>query len=204
MRDAVPYFLVLAVTSYAFPAVSCGRYEGRLILEDVAHLYERDVPDDIGHTEFKLLAPYTYVDCEGRTHVIPPTRQVNGETVPTVINGASIPSEVWSFVGGPWSGKYRNAAVIHDFLVETRYANSDITHRIFFDAMLTSGTPGWKANIMYFAVLKGGSKWEAGKDFISTPSGRNLTREDLEEAVSLFKSKSFSPEEIEQMVRNKD
>src|SRR4051812_20668644 len=32
----------------------------------------------------------------------------------SVIDGASIPRALWSFMGGPFEGKYRNASVLHD------------------------------------------------------------------------------------------
>lgn len=196
MQIATAVFLAAAG-----PAFGCGKFEGRLILEDVAHLYERDIDDDVGHTEFKLLSPYTYVDCQSNSHLVPPYRIVNGQKVPTIINGASIPPQVWSFVGGPWSGKYRNAAVIHDYLVEIRYSSSDVTHRIFYDAMLTSGTPKWKASLMYFAVLKGGSTWEEGSGYTSERKDRDLSIEDLQNAEAMFRSKELSPEEIKALAQ---
>src|SRR5438034_3210995 len=38
------------------------------------------------------------------------------------IDGASIPQVFWSFIGGPFEGRYRNASVVHDVacVVKTR------------------------------------------------------------------------------------
>ncbi|MDX8347391.1 DUF1353 domain-containing protein [Cognatiyoonia sp. IB215446] len=193
---------IAALMFAAQGVLACGTYEGRLILEDVADQFVRDDPDDIGHTEFQLLSPYTFIDCNGTRHTVPPYREIGGETVPTVINGASIPPSVWSLVGGPWSGRYRNAAVIHDYLVETRYSSSDVTHRIFYDAMVTSGTPAWKASLMYYAVLKGGAYWEEGSAFVSSDRVADLSVEDLEEVKQLFLDRTYSPEEIQRLAEN--
>jgi hypothetical protein len=106
MEIAMRVFLVVALCSLALSPLSLaqGRFEGRLILEDVAHEYVNAGKYDPGHTEFRLLEDYAYVADDGRKWVIP---------TGTVVNGASIPKAFWSVVGGPWSGEYRNATVLN-------------------------------------------------------------------------------------------
>mgnify|MGYP001792979849 CR=1 FL=1 len=46
-----------------------------------------------------------YVDPKGHVWVAPAS---------SVVDGASIPRSLWTFMGGPFEGKYRNASVLHD------------------------------------------------------------------------------------------
>lgn len=92
-----------------------------------------------------------------------------------VVDGASIPRGFWSTVGGPLEGKYRNASIIHDWFCDKRTRTWQATHRVFYDAMRTSGVSGARAKLLYYAVWWGGPRWEervslntnlpAGNDF---------------------------------------
>ena len=144
VRSALAVVAMVAM-SVSSAASACGKFEGRLILEDVATNYPDHGAFDPGHTEFQLLSEYTFIGCDGTRYTIPTHREVGGEKVPTIVNGASIPKAIWSVVGGPWSGKYRNAAVIHDFMTEINFEDSDTTNRIFYDAMISNDVPEWKA-----------------------------------------------------------
>lgn len=75
-------------------------------------------------------------------------------------DGASIPSIFWSFIGGPLSGKYRNASILHDYFCEYRGPSSDQVHTMFHEAMLAGGVPERKAWIVYKAVDVFGKNWE--------------------------------------------
>ena len=77
----------------------------------------------------------------------------------TKVDGASIPRAAWPFIGGPWEGRYRNASVVHDYYCDKRNRTSVATHRVFHEAMLTSGVSKWRADVMYTAVRVGGPKW---------------------------------------------
>lgn len=61
---------------------------------------------------------------------------------------ASVPRLLWSIF--PPLGKYSKAAVIHDYLL-LNLLKFNITkqnvHDIFYDAMIISDVPKWKANI---------------------------------------------------------
>ena len=52
-----------------------------------------------------LLNELRYTDPKGVVWIAP---------AGSVIDGASIPRALWSFMGGPFEGKYRNASVLHD------------------------------------------------------------------------------------------
>ena len=78
----------------------------------------------------------------------------------TVVNGASIPQFLWSFIGSPFGDKYRKASVIHDYYCELRTRDWQRVHRVFYEAMLASGVDQGKAWLMYQAVNRFGPRWE--------------------------------------------
>lgn len=123
---------------------SSGQFVGRLVLEAL--------PDG---RNLRLLEPFEYVDPNGHSWEVP---------AGTEVDGASIPSPFWSFVGGPFSGKYRSASVIHDHYCAEEDLRKvyrwESVHKVFLDAMLTSGVDAAKANVMYAAVYQFGPRWE--------------------------------------------
>jgi Protein of unknown function (DUF1353) len=105
--------------------------------------------NDDGRT-FQLSAPYVFRDSKCRNWQVP-----EGATV----DGASIPRPLWSLIGGPFEGKYRNASVIHDWFCDRRTRPWQHVHRMFYDGMLAMGVPSAQANLMYMAVYYGGPRW---------------------------------------------
>jgi hypothetical protein len=77
-----------------------------------------------------------------------------------VVDGASIPWPAWSLIGGPWSGKHRSAAVIHDYYCDANTKPWREVHQVFYDAMIASGVSVTKAKTMYFAVYAFGPRWD--------------------------------------------
>lgn len=116
------------------------RYIGKLILS---------VNPD-GRT-MKLEQPYEYIDSECTKWTVP--RGV-------MVDGASIPTFLWSVFGGPFEGRYRNASVIHDFFCIIRHKSWKSVHRMFYDAMITGGVSMRQAKIMYLAVYYAGPRWD--------------------------------------------
>jgi hypothetical protein len=74
-------------------------------------------------------------------------------------DGASIPQALWSVVGSPFTGKYIGAAVVHDVGCTSRKYSWQVTHRLFYDAMLDSKVSEKHAKLLYYGVLIGGPKW---------------------------------------------
>src|SRR5439155_10768396 len=72
-----------------------------------------------------LITELRYTDPQGVVWVAP---------IGSVVDGASIPRYLWSIMGGPFEGKYRNASVLHD----VAYANTTGRGRI---ATACSTTP---------------------------------------------------------------
>jgi hypothetical protein len=100
----------------------------------------------------QLLRPFSYRDSNGMTWDVPEG---------FLSDGASIPEQLWVAVGGPYSGPYRDAAVIHDFYCYTKERKWEDVHNVFLEASLNRGTPEWKAQYMYAGILFKGPRWPA-------------------------------------------
>jgi len=87
----------------------------------------------------------------------------------SVIDGASIPRVAWSVVGGPYTGRYRRAAVLHDVACVQRARSSFDTHRMFYYACRAAGVGRGKAAMMYYAVQKHGPHWELPAKPLANP-----------------------------------
>ena len=116
-----------------------GRYEGKL---DVRWVSDGRL--------MELLAAFAFIDKNYKRWDVP---------IGTRVDGASIPRILWSIVGSPYVGKYRDASVVHDFYCSVRTEPSSATHRMFYEAMLVSGVSPKRALIMYAAVRYAGPKW---------------------------------------------
>jgi hypothetical protein len=116
-----------------------GRYEGRVVVEML----------DEGRV-VSLVEALAYVDRLNQRWDVPSGARVDG---------ASIPQALWSILGGPFEGKYRNASIIHDWFCDRRTRPWQRVHEIFYEAMLTSGVSELKARILYTGVRFGGPRW---------------------------------------------
>jgi cold shock CspA family protein len=133
----------LILTMYASlanpPSAYYGRYEGELVLTPVS-----------GTGSMKLIKSYSYIDPAGGRWDAP---------AGTITDGASIPRIVWSLIGNPWGGDYRNAAVIHDVACKKKDRPWEAVHLTFYYAMLAAGVSEKRARIMYSAVNNFGPRW---------------------------------------------
>lgn len=102
----------------------------------------------------KLLQDFSYTDPDGKLWLAP---------MDSEINGASIPAPLWSTVGSPYTGDYRNASVVHDvacYHVET--ANDrKAADKMFYFACLAGGCSKAQARLLYLGVRVGA--WGTGK-----------------------------------------
>jgi hypothetical protein len=108
---------------------------------------------DDGRT-MQLLDDFGYVDREGDVWKAPKGHK---------IDGASIPQVFWTFIGGPFEGKYRNASVVHDFECDVRRRQWRAVHRMFYAACRSGGTEARKAKVMFAAVYHFGPRWGPDK-----------------------------------------
>jgi len=94
----------------------------------------------------------------------------------SVVNGASIPSGLWSIVGSPFVGNYRRAAVIHDVYYRDHGGKTrKQVDGMFFNAMLTDGVSTEKARLMYAGVrVGGGAAWAEGDSVKRVEAGQEV------------------------------
>ncbi|MHC2585333.1 DUF1353 domain-containing protein (plasmid) [Bradyrhizobium barranii subsp. barranii] len=125
-------------------AAQKGQFSGDLVLKVLSD----------GRT-MELVQPFTYTDSGGVLWPVP---------AHTKVDGASIPSVFWSIVGAPYTGKYREASVIHDHYCATRSRHWKAVHRVFLDGMLARGVDRTQAQLMYLAVYRFGPRWDFDVD----------------------------------------
>ena len=100
--------------------------------------------------EMRLLEDFVYVDAAGVEWRAP---------AGSLIDGASIPRVLWSAVGSPFTGEYRQASVVHDVACASRSRPWEDVHRMFYNACRAGGVGEQKAKIMYAAVHRFGPRW---------------------------------------------
>jgi endonuclease G len=98
-----------------------------------------------------LLNELRYIDPQGVVWIAPAGSKVDG---------ASIPRSLWTFMGGPFEGKYRNASVLHDVAYEQRNRPWEDCDRMFYNAMRCSGVGAVESKTMYYALYKFGHHWK--------------------------------------------
>ena len=128
--------------AYAAPEMTYGRFVGTVRTEWLRG------PET--ERRMVLLEDFAYTDPKGRRWLAPAGSKTDGATIPQV---------VWSVVGGPFDGQYREAAVIHDVYCETKSEPWRDVHRIFYYANRAAGVSEGKSKILYGAVMIGGPKW---------------------------------------------
>ena len=100
----------------------------------------------------EIIEAISYNDGDGHQIDVPPGFSTDG---------ASIPRALWSIVGSPFSGgNYIEAAVIHDEGCVLHKYSWQITHHMFYTAMLDSGVDPNYAKLLYYGVRIGGPRWE--------------------------------------------
>jgi hypothetical protein len=98
-----------------------------------------------------LLTQLRYTDPQGFEWVAP---------IGSVVDGASIPRYLWSIMGGPFEGKYRNASVLHDVAYGEHNRPWQDCDRMFYYAMRCSGVSAVEAKTMFYALYKFGHHWK--------------------------------------------
>lgn len=85
----------------------------------------------------------------------------------SLTDGASIPEIFVPLVGFPNEPRFVNAAALHDAYCGIGNETGPVyhaktwqeVHRLFYDALVASGTPDFKAKVMFAAVWLGGPRW---------------------------------------------
>lgn len=106
-----------------------------------------------------LLKGFTYIDPRCQPWPVPTGAKTDG---------ASIPRFLWSIIGGPFEGRYRKPAIVHDFHCDVRLCKWEDVHRMFYEAMLTADVDSTKAKLLYFGVRLGGPRWTSQASYNSS------------------------------------
>jgi hypothetical protein len=154
-----------------------------------------------------LLRDLSYTDPEGFTWTAPAGSQVDG---------ASIPKSLWSIMGGPFEGKYRNASVLHDVSYDQHKRPWQDCDRMFYNAMRCSGVSAVEAGTMYYSLYKFGRHWKfpikkakpvkpkdreaVAQDEEKIPKAVPVNQEQVNDARDWIRDANPSLEEIEQRV----
>jgi hypothetical protein len=109
--------------------------------------------------KFRLLRPFGFVDSKGRRWPVP-IGTYTYALKPTLLDGASIPWPFWTLIGGPFTGPYFRASVVHDYYCDYPTTDWQSTHRMYYDGMLANGADVVTAKTMYWAVYRFGPRWE--------------------------------------------
>ena len=151
-----------------------------------------------------LLNQLRYTDPKGQVWIAPTGSQVDG---------ASIPRSLWSFMGGPFEGRYRNASVLHDVAYDRHERPWQDCDRMFYNAMRCSGVGPVEAKTMYYALYRFGRHWDfkvkkakpvkIGRKIVTRaepliPRASAVTHEEIEAARDWIRNAQPSVEEIEQ------
>ncbi len=145
-----------------------------------------------------LLNELRYVDPDGVVWIAP---------AGSAVDGASIPRSLWSFMGGPFDGKYRNASVLHDVAYDQHIRPWEQCDRMFYNAMRCSGVSAIEAKTMYFALYRFGRHWKRPSAFAGAVAGSGdasvrralpVDEAELDDAKSWIENADPSLAQIEQ------
>jgi hypothetical protein len=137
--------------------------------------------------EMKLLDDFAYVEPSGAEWRAP---------AGSIVDGASIPQPLWSIVGSPFTGAYRNASVVHDVACKTRTRPWRDVHLMFYNACRCGGVDEVKAKIMYAAVYHFGPMWAPnGTPIVAARRGR--IEDQMAQLKTFVESGNPSLQEIE-------
>lgn len=168
--------------------------------------YYSDLPEtrwDSDGRSMTLLNELRYVDPQGVVWIAPAGSKVDG---------ASIPRSLWSIMGGPFEGRYRNASVLHDVAYDQHNRPWQDCDRMFYNAMRCSGVGAVEAKTMYYSLYKFGRHWKfsitrakpvkeselAAASSTEIPKAVPVNSSDVKETRDWIRSSEPSLEDIEQ------
>ena len=142
-----------------------------------------------------LLSELRYTDPNGVIWIAP---------AGSVVDGASIPRSMWSLMGGPFEGKYRNASDLHDVSYDQKTRPWSECDRMFYNAMRCSGVSAVEAGTMYYSLRKFGRHWEApkatpvkvGEDIVAR--AQPVNQGDINATRDWIRGSNPSPDQIDQ------
>jgi len=101
--------------------------------------------------KLRLLDDFAFTDTSGKVWL---ARQGS------ILDGESVPRELYALGGLPYPFEYRKAAVVHDYFCRVRTEPWHQVHRMFHHASLVEGVSETQAKALYAVVYAGGWRWE--------------------------------------------
>lgn len=179
-------FLTICVAAFLGLAVAASA-EGRFTGEPALRM----LPDG---RNMQLIDAFSYVDPKGQTWSVPAGAKTDGASIPRIL-WVSYP---------PFTGKYRLAAVIHDHYCQKQSRPWQETHKVFYEAMRTSGVSEQTAKVMYAAVYGFGPRWGTRSEKRGPAAERNPSpakqTEVLRGLETWIARDNPSPEDIEKVL----
>lgn len=99
----------------------------------------------INANQWRLVEPFVYITKEGEEIEIPKNFVTDFASIPRI-------PLVWTIIGPPATGLYKEAAIPHDFIYATQTMSRKKIDKIFLEAMAFLKVPWWKRRIMFYAV----------------------------------------------------
>lgn len=99
-----------------------------------------------GDRRMKLLEDFWYDDPAGKRWCAP---------AGSIVDGASIPAPLWSAVGAPYIGEYRQASIVHDVACNNPDVSRKEADRMFYVACLAGGCSKRQSRLLYAGVRIG-------------------------------------------------
>jgi hypothetical protein len=122
--------------------------------------------------KMRLLSDFYYIDPRHRAWIAP---------TGTEVDGASIPPLLWSVIGGPFEGQYRDASIVHDIECVRKTTPWEEVHYMFYEACRCGGVGERKAKLLYAGVYHGGPRWVSEvrmrTETVTGPNGEQETHE---------------------------
>lgn len=161
--DNLPDYLKALFDKKTLPTnVAAGSFKGQIKVLFV----DPKTPED---RFVQLLEPFGYKDSKGVDWDVP---------AGVISDGASIPWGLWTIVGGPYDGPYRDAAILHDYYCVKKDRPWEQVHAMFLEAAIRRGVPESTAQTMYAGILYGGPRWPTPVQKAQVAPGTSTGRTD--------------------------
>lgn len=136
---------LFALALFMLPGISHAEYFGEFDSDPVGTFI-----NDTDRPLFKLQKPITFTDPNKLSWTAPADE---------IVDGASIPQIAWSIIGGPFSGNYLRAAIVHDYFCCSKSRDYHDTHKAFWRGLRLDGIGSTKAYVMWAAVRAFGPEY---------------------------------------------
>ena len=119
------------------------RFSGKVVVEFL---------DEVEFAQkLRLLEDFAFTDAGGKVWLA---------RKGSILDGESVPRELYSLGGLPFPAEYRKAAVVHDYFCRVRTEPWRRVHRTLYHASVVEGVSETQAKALYAVAYAGGWRWE--------------------------------------------